>query len=106
MPPFACAPSTMPRGPVPRSKIALAAGGDGRYRCRPGIGIPQDGPARDDCGLVAVADAGAGELLGRDGAEVFEQPDTAKAVTASTQPRTRIQSDAVPCTAGSVVMPS
>ena len=74
----------------------MAAGGDGRYRCRPGIGVPQDGPARDYCGLVAVADVGAGELLGRDGAAVFEQPDTAYAVTASTQPRTRIRFGADP----------
>src|SRR6266516_7670962 len=88
MPPFACAPSTIPRGPTPRSRTALRAGGEVRYRCRPVIVTPQDGPAGEGCGLVAVASGAAAELFARDGAEVCEQPEPANTIATIAQPRT------------------
>src|SRR5215831_8999745 len=87
MPPFACAPSTIPRGPAPRSRTALRAGGEARYRCRPVIVTPQDGPAGEGCGLVAVASGVAAELFAPDGADVCEQPEAASTSATSAQPR-------------------
>src|SRR5215467_7196257 len=84
MPPLACAPNTIPRRPAPRSRTALRAGGEARYRCRPVIVTPQDGPAGEGCGLAAVAAA----LVARDGADGCEQPDPATTIAASAQPRT------------------
>src|SRR5215813_668499 len=87
MSPFAWAPNTIPRGPVPRSRTALRAGGEGRYLCRPVIAAPQDGPAGEDCGLVAVAASVGAELFARDGAKVCEQAEPANTITTSAQPR-------------------
>src|SRR5215472_12019285 len=88
MPPLACAPNTIPRRPAPKSRTALRAGGEARYRCRPVIVTPQDGPAGEGCGLVAVASGTGAELLARDGVEVCEQPEQTNAIAASAQPRT------------------
>src|SRR5215472_2311591 len=88
MPPFACAPNTIPRGPAPRSRTALRAGGEARYRCLPVIVTPQYGAAAGDCGLVAVASGIGAELFAREGAEVTEQPKPANTIAASAQPRT------------------
>src|SRR5215470_18010881 len=84
MPLFACAPSTIPRGPTPSRRTALRPGGEARYRCRPVIVTPQGGPAGEGCGLAAVA----GALVARDGADGCEQPDPAATIAASAQPRT------------------
>jgi hypothetical protein len=62
---------------VPRSRTALLAGGDGRYLRRPVIAAAQDGPAGEDCGLVAVAAGVGAELFARGGAEVCEQAEPA-----------------------------
>jgi hypothetical protein len=40
------------------------------------IVTPQDGPAGEDCGLVAVASGFGAALFAGDGAEVCEQPGT------------------------------
>jgi len=57
------------------------------YRCWPVIVTPQDGPAGEDCGLVAVASGVGAALFARDGAEVCEQLEPANRIATSAQPR-------------------
>src|SRR5262249_207577 len=88
MPPLACAPNTIPRGPAPSSRTAVRAGGAARYLCRPVIVTPQDGPAGEDCGLVAVASGVGAGPVARGGGGGGGQPEPAKTSGASAQPKT------------------